>query len=97
MKRRSSATGRLPRALRISASIAGRRVDLPLCARDAVGLVGSSFAATLVTAFFALAVSRLADGFAPCVARVAEGLREDGRLAIGSVGTGNHPPIPVHA
>src|SRR5688572_29402056 len=97
MKRRSSATGRLPRALRISASIAGRRVDLPLCARVAVGVVGSSFAATLVTAFFALAASRLATGFAPCVARVDEGLREDGRLAIGLVDVGDRAPIPVHA
>jgi hypothetical protein len=69
---------------------------LPLCARDAVGLVGSSFAATLVTALFAVVV-RFAGGFAPCVARAATGLREDGRLGIGSTGAGDHVPIPVHA
>ena len=63
MKRRSKAAGRLPRARRIMASIAGRRSDFPLRAREAVGLVGSSFAAVLATVCFAVPAGlRLATG-----------------------------------
>jgi hypothetical protein len=45
----------------------------------------------LVTVFFAVVV-RFADGLAACVAGVV--LREDGRLAIGSVVVGDRAAIP---
>ena len=56
MKRRSIAIGKLPCARRINAWIAGRRVDAPLSARAAGGLVGS----TLATSFRATLAAGLA-------------------------------------
>jgi hypothetical protein len=64
MKRRSNAIGKLPRARRISAATAGRRGDLPLLSRVAVGWVGSSLFATREAAFLVLAAACLAAGFA---------------------------------